>query len=233
MDEAIGYILGPAIAIGVILAVVGYVLAFLLTLAWVCLTTLCLCALVLADWLMAAHLLPGDPWAGWMLCGGVLGAAGGFWTIAPAYGMRSLRPAILALPVIGMVCLAILVGGAKTPTHSAGIAEAMVGTWTGTLGRNEITLRVASSSGTTFAGTLDVQGQSGYTCRLEVQGNMASKSDGRHKVHFKETRILKESRTGGWSRGSNTGYLASDGQSASGDGVDNQGSRYQWSLTKD
>lgn len=58
------------------------------------------------DHLFSARLYPHAPWVMWCLWGGVIGAAFGFWTVAPRYGLRHRRPLILLLPFPLMLLIA-------------------------------------------------------------------------------------------------------------------------------
>jgi len=58
------------------------------------------------DELSSAPLLPGAPWVAWMLWGAVIGAALGFWTVAPIYGLRKQRTWIALLPFVLMAVMA-------------------------------------------------------------------------------------------------------------------------------
>ena len=60
------------------------------------------------DHLFSTRLVPQAPWTMWVFWGGVLGAAFGFWTVAPRYGLRHRRSLILLLPFPLMLLLALL-----------------------------------------------------------------------------------------------------------------------------
>lgn len=60
------------------------------------------------DLLLCPAQLAAVPWVAWAAWGGIAGAAAGFWTVAPVYGMRRLRPALLLLvPVAALAFLAL------------------------------------------------------------------------------------------------------------------------------
>lgn len=63
------------------------------------------------DQLFSAHLIHGAPWLMWTIWGAVLGMSIAFWTIAPVYGIRKRRSAILATPavLIGLVAIIRLI----------------------------------------------------------------------------------------------------------------------------
>lgn len=56
------------------------------------------------DNLFSAALVPGIPWLMWVVWGMLIGAALGFWTLAPIYGLRQYRVAILCAP-LGLMLL--------------------------------------------------------------------------------------------------------------------------------
>ncbi len=60
------------------------------------------------DHLFSASIFPQAPWVMWCFWGGVVGAAFGFWTVAPRYGLRHRRPLILLLPFPLMLLVATL-----------------------------------------------------------------------------------------------------------------------------
>lgn len=60
------------------------------------------------DRLFAAARFAGAPWIGWALCGLVLGAVIGFCAIAPVYGLRRWRWAMVGLVFTAMLVIALL-----------------------------------------------------------------------------------------------------------------------------
>lgn len=60
------------------------------------------------DVAFGAAIIPGAPWLMWAFWGAAIGAALGFWTIAPVYGLRGHRPLIAALPFAAMLLVFML-----------------------------------------------------------------------------------------------------------------------------
>lgn len=62
---------------------------------------------VTLDGLLSAQVLPDLPAAAWAAWGALLGGVLGFWTIAPVYGMRRWRPALVWLVLAAMAGTAV------------------------------------------------------------------------------------------------------------------------------
>jgi hypothetical protein len=60
------------------------------------------------DQAFSASLCPHAPWVMWIVWGGLIGGSMGFWTIAPAYGLREKRAMILLAPYCLMTIVALL-----------------------------------------------------------------------------------------------------------------------------
>jgi hypothetical protein len=127
-DEATGM----ALLIIILVVVVGYIIYMLavgasyvlVAVLGVLYTALAIIgSLLLAglDMLLCPAQLAAIPWAAWAAWGGLAGAAAGFWTVAPVYGMRRLRPALLLFtPVAMLAVLALrLVFGPAAPAPAA------------------------------------------------------------------------------------------------------------------
>lgn len=114
-DEATGL----ALLIIILIVIVGYivymlavgasyVLVAILGVLYTALAIIGSVALAGLDFLLCPAQLASIPWAAWAAWGGLAGAAAGFWTVAPVYGLRRLRPALLLLtPVAILVVLAL------------------------------------------------------------------------------------------------------------------------------
>lgn len=130
-DEATGLVLLVAILIVILgyivyLLAVGasYVLVAILGVLYTALAILGSVALAGLDFLLCPAQLASIPWAAWAAWGGLAGAAAGFWTVAPVYGLRRLRPALLLLtPVALVVVLALrLIFGPPLPAPAVQVA---------------------------------------------------------------------------------------------------------------
>jgi hypothetical protein len=107
MEEAVSWGL-VIVAVCIVLPFVFKPLAAILY--WVG-TTLGVVLFTLLDGLFGARLIPGAPWLMWLLWGALIGAAVGFWTVAPVYGLRKQRPLLLGTPFILMVLVALFAAG--------------------------------------------------------------------------------------------------------------------------
>lgn len=110
---------GIALLIIILVVVVGYIIYMLavgasyilVAILGVLYTALAIIgSLLLAglDLLLCPAQLAAIPWVAWAAWGGIAGAAAGFWTVAPVYGMRRLRPALLLLtPAAALALMAL------------------------------------------------------------------------------------------------------------------------------
>jgi hypothetical protein len=69
--------------------------------------------------------LDGLPWVGWVLAGGLIGAVVGFFTIAPVYGLRRGRWAILAAAPVIIVALALTSSPPTVGTLTSAVPDTM------------------------------------------------------------------------------------------------------------
>ena len=67
--------------------------------------------LLSVDWLVGARLTPGTPAIMWAIWGAILGGTLAFWLVAPIYGLRKMRPLIVAAPLLLMGAIALLANG--------------------------------------------------------------------------------------------------------------------------
>lgn len=68
------------------------------------------------DWFFSADRMPRYPWAAWAAWGALFGAALGFWTIAPLYGLRRwLWPGLAALGVAAATVALLPIGVPAAP----------------------------------------------------------------------------------------------------------------------
>jgi hypothetical protein len=120
---------GIALLIIILVVVVGYIIYMLavgasyvlVAILGVLYTALAIIgSLFLAglDMLLCPAQLASVPWVAWAAWGGLAGAAAGFWTVAPVYGMRRMRPALLLLTpvaIIAVLALRLVFGPAAPP----------------------------------------------------------------------------------------------------------------------
>lgn len=94
MEELIAWILVIAAVVIVLPFIIHWVIAglycFLAAVGWGSYFTL--------DQFFNAAFIPSAPWVMWMIAGGMIGAALGFWTLAPVYGLRRYRLLIVLAP---------------------------------------------------------------------------------------------------------------------------------------
>lgn len=114
-DEATGLVLLIIILIVIVGYIVyvlavgaSYVLVAILGVLYTALAILGSVALAGLDFLLCPAQLAAVPWTAWAAWGGIAGAAAGFWTVAPVYGLRRLRPALLLLSPVGIVVVLVL-----------------------------------------------------------------------------------------------------------------------------
>jgi hypothetical protein len=76
------------------------------------------------DAFVGAHLLPNFPWIMWALAGALVGGCLGFWTVAPAYGLRSKRAIFSYAPFLVLVILMVFGLGAMNQRAAARAVQA-------------------------------------------------------------------------------------------------------------
>lgn len=77
------------------------------------LSVLSFAILWMLDCMSGSHILGLPPVLAWSLVGLVLGASFGFWSVAPAIGMRRIRRVVAAIPLVLLCCLMIVDMGAS------------------------------------------------------------------------------------------------------------------------
>lgn len=104
--------------------------------------------------------------------------------------------------------------------------EDLVGVWTGTWGhdRDACTIEINRVAGDRFYGTLSESG-----AEVAFEGTF---DEGRRRIFFRETKVIKLGIYQEWSLGTNTGTFSSDGRTLSGDGIDKWG-LYGWDAVKE
>ncbi len=116
-DETTGLVVLIVLLIGVVLYIVyllfqgaTYVLVAILGALYTALAVIGSVLLAGLDLLLVPRQLSGMPWAAWAGWGALAGTMAGFWTVAPVYGLRRLRPVLLLLTPVAMlaVCAAQL-----------------------------------------------------------------------------------------------------------------------------
>lgn len=110
-----------ALVIGLVV-LVAVVVLYALAFVYCLLCGIAFGGMLLLDAVFLGRLVPSSPYAGYALSGLLIGAALGFWTIAPAYGLRKARPAILAVPLVVLAGLMLFVlsrGEAAPPAVSS------------------------------------------------------------------------------------------------------------------
>jgi tRNA A-37 threonylcarbamoyl transferase component Bud32 len=153
---------------------------------------------------------------------------------APAVPAGEESPAATTVTPITPAGLAALIEGAgggeteASPSPSGGgRIDGVAGRWAGTYGpmNYPATMQVEEAGGGKIRGVLE---QSGVRVAFEGSVNAATRA-----VTFKETRVLSGE---GWSLGTGTGRLSTDGRTMSGTGQDPFGAQlgmsYQWSFTR-
>lgn len=113
MEEAGGWIIGFLIVVAAVVWLIGIVLT---TVYWV-FASIAFLLLTCFDGLTS---LPSAPAVMWAIWGGVIGAALGFWTIAPVYGVRKFRALILAAPFVLMLGFSAVRAMASIPRLARG-----------------------------------------------------------------------------------------------------------------
>lgn len=111
MDDAAGGCLGAILG----LAVVGFVIyiviiavLYVLAGAYCILIAAIMALIALLDSMMSAGFFAQLPAVMWAVWGAIVGGALAFWTIAPLYGLRKLRPLIAGAPFALMGVVALL-----------------------------------------------------------------------------------------------------------------------------
>lgn len=99
MEEVGGWIVGFLIVAAVVVWLIGMVLA---AVYWV-LANAAFLALAFLDGVTSSSLTSSSPAIMWAIWGGLIGGTLGFWTIAPVYGLRKVRPLIAAAPFVFMM----------------------------------------------------------------------------------------------------------------------------------
>ena len=103
MEEAIAWVL----VVLALLVALPFVIHYILIGIYWLLAAVSYLFFAAMDGLCSAALLPESPWLMWLIWGAVIGAALGFWTVAPIYGLRRQRVWIAAAPflLMGIVTL--------------------------------------------------------------------------------------------------------------------------------
>lgn len=80
----------------VIILVIGILIYALSAIYWI-IATIAYIFFAVFDVIFSAGLQPNMPAAMWIIWGGVIGGILGFWTMAPMYGMRTWRSALVVV----------------------------------------------------------------------------------------------------------------------------------------
>lgn len=248
MEELVGWLIGIVIVAALIFFAVAYALAavfcLLVVIGWL--------VMVLGDHAVGAGALPMAPWIPWAIAGGLLGAALGFWTMAPVYGLKKKRPLIVAAPVVIIFCLACFGGvtqyaGASnqssgyvsSATYSPPKASSvnyrkfsLTGTWKGKHGNSISDAILKLKQATVRPGIVSYTGtitgtNSGKHITLAIA---ATFNQNNGEVSLTETSV---SSGFNWTLGQNTGSIAASGRAMSGTGNDHKNPVYSWSFAKE
>ncbi len=123
MDDLIGFVVGIAVVVGIIWAILAAIyyavvaalqflakaVVFVLQLALVALAgvllaieSLALGVVLLLDAIFGASLVPAAPWIPWLICGALIGGAAAVSSFADRLGWNGVRA---SLPVVGVLVL--------------------------------------------------------------------------------------------------------------------------------
>lgn len=248
MEELVVWLIGIIAVIALVVYAVAYALAavfcLLVGIGWL--------VMAIGDHAVGAGALPTAPWIPWAVAGGLLGAALGFWTMAPVYGWKNRRPLIVAIPVIIILCIAFFGGISQyarasnsqswnntSTSYTAPKAStvnyskfSLTGTWKGSHGTSmsDAVLKLKQASLkpgiVTYAGTISGTSSGKHTI-LSVTAQLDQRSGA---VTLTEKAVSGDS---GWTLGQNTGSMSASGRSISGSGNDHKNPAYTWSYTKE
>ncbi len=122
MDEGLGCLVG-VFSFLVLLYLVAITAGYAVSAMYWAVASVSYALIALLDGLFSVRAMPDSPAVMWAVWGGVMGGVLGFWTIAPVYGMRRWRSAMV------LVVLAAMAGTALFPLVSfRGAPAARVGT---------------------------------------------------------------------------------------------------------
>jgi hypothetical protein len=93
---------------GLLLVVGAFLFQYIIPGAYYALAALALLIYYALDQAFSVAIFPTVPWLMWLFWGAMIGAALGFWTVAPVYGLRKYRPLIIFFPAILMLFVALL-----------------------------------------------------------------------------------------------------------------------------
>ncbi len=108
MDDDLGGCIGGLIALAIGVFLLFKLLEITLTGLYWALSSLSYWFLSGLEWLFSGSLLPERPHVMWAVWGGVLGGVLGFYPIAPLYGIRKYRGALVWLVLAAMIAVAWL-----------------------------------------------------------------------------------------------------------------------------